>query len=567
MEKKTIVGIVLICLFLATPLSSAFQIDKCTTVGCDDSTIYYMANDFNFTDIYVYPACLYMESGNITTDSASGWINMSMEVLNQADYIEFSNNITANNITIENGFANFSITDGVNCWLEYQANGTFYQRQTPSGGEVAFTSVPASSWVLRTNDTTLPYIKIDSTVLNATSYFKTPVKVNYTVTESYQNKTWYIVTNSTSVIVSNTIITSNTSFSISADGEYTLKVYSDDKAGNENSTTITNFKGDITAPTITSGSVSAASVLVGDPITITCQVSDTYAGVDLDGVSVQVTNPKGMVANYSMAHGTGDNYSYTYSYTGASGTYLIKYFYAYDNSTGSDGNLASESSELYFNTIPYTGGDTGGGGGGGGAPAPAPTGNETLAETIIEEVFVKPMHLFGKVLQRIYPFYTFPPQEKVYEFPGADKPLASCLASEGAECVVDVANNHTFYIVYAPSSDDFFIKEAVINVTAYDEDGYVDFAVLQLTIINLGAYLPIEPYKLGTPAWLTLFFKLEDDINGVKWITGVRWLWIFIAGAFILGAVGLKREEIIKYSSRSGLDVRRIRGMVKKRWK
>jgi len=418
------------------------------------------------------------------------------------------------------------------------------------------------SWATHFNftvDTTDPLITLDGNILNTTSYFKNSIKVNYTLTEINQNRTWYNVSNSTAVVVANTTITANTTFEVLADGEYTLVVYADDKAGNENSTSIT-FKADITAPAISNMNVSAASVLVGNPVTITCEVNDTYAGVDLDGVSVRVENSKGVVSNYSMVHGTGDNYSYEYNYTGASGTYLLKYFYAYDNATGSDGNLAAEASELYFNAISYTGGEAGGGG----APAPAPTPMPDRNETLVDIIVKKPMHLLEKVLQRIYPFYTFPPQEKIYEFPGADKPLAECLASEGAECVIDEADNHTFYVMWAPQTDDFFIKEMVINITVYDVDDYRDVAVLQLTAINLGAYLPIRPFKVGTPEWLAVFFKLEEDIEGVKWITGIRWLWIFIASSFILSAVGWKREAIIESSD---LGAKRIRGFAKRGWK
>ena len=315
--------------------------------NCD----YVMANNFTFTNITVYNTTLNINGGNITTYSSSNWLDMSLEVL-QPSTINFTNNITAANMTIENGFGNFTIVDGINVWIEDQINGTLFQSQTPSGGMVIFTSIPPSSWSIYTNDSIAPLIEMDTNTLNATSYFKSPIKVNYTVTDENINRTWYNVTNMTAVIVSNTTITGNTTFNVTTDGEYTLVVYADDKACNVNKTNIT-FRVDTTAPTITNIVVSDTSVLVDKPITISCDVNDSYAGVSK--VMVCIEDPKASLTNYTLSHSIGDTYTFTYLHTTRRGTYYIRYFYAWDNVT--DSNFKDQVSSLKFNVVGGGGGD------------------------------------------------------------------------------------------------------------------------------------------------------------------------------------------------------------------
>ena len=119
-----------------------------TSSKCD----YYMANNFTFTNITVYDYNLSFCGANITTFSESGgWINMSMENLSYVSIINFTSNITAANITIENGFANFTIINGQICTINYQSNDTAYQEATTSSNEIVFTLIPGSSWYIKGN--------------------------------------------------------------------------------------------------------------------------------------------------------------------------------------------------------------------------------------------------------------------------------------------------------------------------------------------------------------------------------------------------------------------------------
>jgi len=149
---------------------------------------------------------------------------------------------------------------------------------------------------------------------------------------------------------------------------YTLKLKAiDDEANTAERWLGVNFTLDSTAPTISDVARTPASVLVGDPVTISCKVTDANSGVQ--NVLVRIQDAKSRRYNYSMVHGTGSNYSYEYGYTGASGTYLIKYFYAYDNAS----NLRTESSDLSFSAIGYAGGPAPPG------PTPAPTPTPTVS--------------------------------------------------------------------------------------------------------------------------------------------------------------------------------------------
>lgn len=490
------------------------------------------------------PTLISPSNGSHTNDTTPffNWTDSDADGDTLTRYIEIDNEITfASPLTYSNYTitqSNFTLPAG-----DALSEGLYYWRVRSNDGYIN------SSWATHFNftvDITLPLIEMDSVALNTSKYFKNPIKVNYTITETNQNRTWYNVSNSTAVIVANTTITSNTTFTLTVDGLYTLTVYADDEAGNENSTTITNFKADITAPTITNGAVSPASVLTGVSVTITCDVNDTYAGVDVDRVTVRVVNPDEVATNNTMTHGTGDTYSVSYGLTGASGTYTITHFYAYDNATGS-GNMVANSSTLYFNAVTHTGG-SGGGGSGGGSP-----GVTILNETTIE-LFKEPIHLFEKLLQRFFFYSPFKglEQDRLIQFAGADKELESCLSSEG-ECIIDPVDPHLFHVLYTQDSDDFFLKRKIINITVFDTEEYANYARLDIYIINLGAYMPIPPSRLWEtdyPQKLNALFKLEYDVDGTLWITGVRLWWLVLVwlavgiGAFSM--VDVKKKKKVK---------------------
>lgn len=110
----------------------------------DTGTNYHIVSGFNCTNITVYPTAFNINGENITTYSN---INMSMESLTNTKYLNFTNNATITNLTVQNGFANFTLTSGEVYGLYYQLNDTKYD-QTVAGTQVYFTSIPASSWYI-----------------------------------------------------------------------------------------------------------------------------------------------------------------------------------------------------------------------------------------------------------------------------------------------------------------------------------------------------------------------------------------------------------------------------------
>lgn len=152
-----------IFLFLLLIPVSAVDINNGTIFKTNNSNCsYYMADDFTFINVTTYPTSLNINGANITTYPSSGWLNMSMESLSES-LINFTNNATVANITIQSGFANFSVVDGYNYTVKYQSNSSTYQEVTASLDEVFFTSIPAGSWyisdaaIIIANLHTVPY--------------------------------------------------------------------------------------------------------------------------------------------------------------------------------------------------------------------------------------------------------------------------------------------------------------------------------------------------------------------------------------------------------------------------
>jgi hypothetical protein len=132
-------------LSFAVPFAAAVTVNQgvrfnTTATNCT----YYMNSTYEFTNVTVYSTALYINSGNITTYPQSGWINMSMDAMSN-EYINFTNDVIAANITITHGFANFSVNPARIYQLRYRNNDTLVQTSLWS---VNFTNVSAGQWYI-----------------------------------------------------------------------------------------------------------------------------------------------------------------------------------------------------------------------------------------------------------------------------------------------------------------------------------------------------------------------------------------------------------------------------------
>lgn len=371
------------------------------------------------------------------------------------------------------------------------------------------------------------------------------LKSNITSDTEGDSLTYYFyldVTDATTYVGANASGRNFTTATLTENTTYFWRVRAWDGYENSTYSSIRQFKADATAPTITNTGVTPTTFTQGGNATITCDVADAIQSVH--AVTVRIERPDGEFANYTMSLDTGTTYKYVYT-TSQLGNHYIRYFYAWDVINGEAGNLKNASSSLTFTTTTTgnSGGTSGGGGGGGGDII-------VLNETTIE-LFKEPIHLYEKLLQRFFFYAPFSglEQDRLIPFAGADKELESCLSSEG-ECMIDPVDPHIFHVVYTQDSDDFFFKRKIINITVFDTDDYANYARLDIFIINLGAYMPIRPSKVGEKPHqqLNMFFKFKDDFEGVTWITGIRVWWLVLVGlAVVIGGfsrINVKKKRV-----------------------
>lgn len=126
-----------------------------------------------------------------------------------------------------------------------------------------------------------------------------------------------------------------------------------------------SFTVDTTLPTVTSSSVDATSITIGNGVTITASVDGQNANIS--SVIVQVERPDATTANWTMTCSSGETANCTKSYTSTSdiGTYYVRYFYVTDDSS----LTGAYTSELTFTASAVQSGNSGGGSGGGGSGA------------------------------------------------------------------------------------------------------------------------------------------------------------------------------------------------------
>lgn len=117
--------------------------------------------------------------------------------------------------------------------------------------------------------------------------------------------------------------------------------------------------GDITAPAVSTSSLSASSIYTGNHVTI--NMTTSLSNGTTSNVSVIVSRPDATSAAYAMSTVDNISWSYTYTQTANVGSYYIEYFSMTDDS----GNRRTETSTLTFVASTAPTGSTGGGGGGG----------------------------------------------------------------------------------------------------------------------------------------------------------------------------------------------------------
>jgi len=134
------------------------------------------------------------------------------------------------------------------------------------------------------------------------------------------------------------------------------------------------FTSNITVPNVTSSSISATSITVGNYVTITAIMDGI--GANISSASVQVERPDATTASWAMTCTVSDsdseNSTCTKTYTSTSdvGTYYVRFI----NVTDDSDNTGSYSSPLVFNAnAATTSTSSGGGGGAGGYIVPTPT--------------------------------------------------------------------------------------------------------------------------------------------------------------------------------------------------
>lgn len=137
--------VLLILLVLFTMSVAAHEVVQGTVFHVPNSSCdYHMANNFSIANITIYSTALYFDDGNITTYPSTGYINMSLEGLETSIY--FTNNVTVANLTIDNGFASFTIINGETYDIRYQSNDAIFQEVTAAWDKIIFTNIPSGSW-------------------------------------------------------------------------------------------------------------------------------------------------------------------------------------------------------------------------------------------------------------------------------------------------------------------------------------------------------------------------------------------------------------------------------------
>lgn len=139
-----------ICILILASINIVTAIDVDDNVffiTSDTNTTYHIADNFICNEIIVNNTFLYIDNGKIISYPDTGWLNMSLELLNDKSNFYFSNNITTTNITITNGFAEFQVKNK-RYDLCYQSNDSVFSYMISDSEKIIFVNIPPNNWYI-----------------------------------------------------------------------------------------------------------------------------------------------------------------------------------------------------------------------------------------------------------------------------------------------------------------------------------------------------------------------------------------------------------------------------------
>jgi len=157
-------------------------------------------------------------------------------------------------------------------------------------------------------DTTAPSTSITATPSYG-NYISSSSSINLTSTDSTSgvNTTYYRIWNGswvpapgTGMGKGNNFSVYSGNFSLSDEGLHFIEFYSDDIAGNEESTHNVSYIVDNTPPSILNIMAVPPSQVAGGHVNVSCSITDSGAGVDNSQVYLEVIYPDNSFANFSM---------------------------------------------------------------------------------------------------------------------------------------------------------------------------------------------------------------------------------------------------------------------------
>lgn len=133
-------------------------------------TQYFINNTLNLTNISIFDYNLSFDNANLTAYPTTGYMNLTLDNITSTE-LNLTNNITMSNITVVNGFANFTVTNGLNYGIYFRENNSLYQQDTASNNETTFISIPSSAWTIKEaeGETTIDLLSVFPSVISQNS--------------------------------------------------------------------------------------------------------------------------------------------------------------------------------------------------------------------------------------------------------------------------------------------------------------------------------------------------------------------------------------------------------------
>ena len=206
------------------------------------------------------------------------------------------------------------------------------------------------SQTLTVGDITSPSINLILPENNSYYNYNESIELNYSASDGIIDTVWYYILNSTDGYeISNTTITTNSTFNISSDGNYTLYLYVNDTSNNINSTSAF-FIVDLTSPNV-SIIVPTDGYSIYDYVSGSVPIFTNFSLTETNNDSCWYTIDSGST-NTSISCSEGYN-NFTFNLNSV-GTFTLQ-IYANDSAGNED------SSSIQIIVSAYTGPQTGGG--------------------------------------------------------------------------------------------------------------------------------------------------------------------------------------------------------------